>query len=307
VRKTIDGGATWTGVSLTSEFLRYVYFYNTSLGFIVGTNGLILRTANGGATWSPATTGTTQQFSAVFFTSSSTGYASGFNGMIMGSVDGGMSWTALTSGTTTPLGINQFPTATTGIVIGDNGLIRQTLNSGVSWSPVTSGTTTDNLTGLDFIDNAHAFIVGGNVGTNVGCILETTNAGSSWTYMLPGTSRLTRVTFYNANTGYAVGLDGTILKYTSNVGIEEQNAVYSQLQVFPNPAKSVVNIDLRNNLFMENARISLYDISGRLIKTENVVSREVKSLDVNGIRGGTYILKLEEGNQVVGETRVVIK
>ena len=48
--KTLDGGETWTPVtpSLTNYPLSYVFFTNPDTGYIVGYNGVILKTSTGG-------------------------------------------------------------------------------------------------------------------------------------------------------------------------------------------------------------------------------------------------------------------
>ena len=67
---------------------------------------------------------------------------------------------------------------------------------------------------MDFYDANNGVIVGGNVPLNTGTILTTNNSGVTWTVSTPGSSRLIRVDFYDATVGYAVGLNGTILKWS---------------------------------------------------------------------------------------------
>jgi len=45
---TVDGGETWTPVNLTAEDLGDVAFATPAIGLIVGDNGVIRRTTNGG-------------------------------------------------------------------------------------------------------------------------------------------------------------------------------------------------------------------------------------------------------------------
>ena len=212
--KTTNGGTSWSTMIVgTSVALRYVYFFDANNGYITGAGGLVLKTTNAGVTWNAVTTGTGSQLSSIFFTSPTTGYAAGFSGTVIKTTTSASSWSALTSGVGSPLGIVHFPTTTTGIICGDNGVILRTTTSGASWGTVASGTT-DFLTGMDFYDANNGVIVGGNATLNTGNILQTTNGGASWTGFLPGTSRLTRVDFFDSSLGYAVGLDGTILQWT---------------------------------------------------------------------------------------------
>jgi gliding motility-associated-like protein len=212
--KTTNGGSTWSPMTVgTTSNLRYVYFIDATTGFISGAGGLILKTTDGGTSWSTLTTGTAALLNSVFFTTASVGYATGAAGTIIKTTTSGSSWTPVTSGVSSTLGIVYFPTSSNASICGDNGIILRTTTSGASWSTVASGTT-DNLTGLDFIDPSNGFMVGGNAPLNTGNILQTTDGGASWTSFLPGSSRLTRVDYFDANLAYAVGLDGTILQWT---------------------------------------------------------------------------------------------
>jgi hypothetical protein len=49
--KTVNGGATWTTVSSGQSFGSSMRFVNAIVGFASGTGGVILKTVNGGASW----------------------------------------------------------------------------------------------------------------------------------------------------------------------------------------------------------------------------------------------------------------
>jgi photosystem II stability/assembly factor-like uncharacterized protein len=49
INKTTNGGATWKAqTSGTSESLNEIFFLNATTGFVVGTNGTLLKTTDGG-------------------------------------------------------------------------------------------------------------------------------------------------------------------------------------------------------------------------------------------------------------------
>ena len=215
--KTTDGGTTWAPMSLTTaDALKCVWFFDTNTGFISGgvtaTTGSIFKTTDGGTTWTALSVPATSIVTSVYFTSLTNGYASSISGNVYKTTSGGTTWGTVSSGITNLQSI-QFTSATAGISISQSGSIVRSTTSGTSWSAVTSGTA-DPLTGMDFYDANNGVIVGGNVPTDAGTILTTSNSGVSWTLSTPGSSRLTKVDFLDASTGYAVGLDGTILKWT---------------------------------------------------------------------------------------------
>ncbi|MCW3071605.1 MAG: hypothetical protein JWO44_1495 [Bacteroidetes bacterium] len=307
VLKTTNAGLTWTSLSVTTSTLRFVYFYDNSLGFIAGVNGLIKRTSDGGATWTTSSTGTTQQLNSIYFTSATTGYASGFGGTILKTTDGGLNWTLLTSGTTTPLGIIQFTAPMNGIVIGDSDLIRQSSNAGVSWSATSNPSSGNVLTGMDFFNSLEGFIVGGNIGANTGIIMKSNNGGNTWTSYTPGSSRLTRVDFVNANTAYAVGLDGTILKYTSNVGIQELSNDAAEINAYPNPFSASTTIDCGNHTFENNAVVEVYSMDGRLVASKEYSKENKIVFERNNMATGIYIFHIYDGKAIIGKGKISVE
>jgi hypothetical protein len=60
-----------------------VSFVSPTTGWAVGYSGTILKTTNGGATWSLQTSGTTQDLTALQFVNSNRGYAVGNGGTIL--------------------------------------------------------------------------------------------------------------------------------------------------------------------------------------------------------------------------------
>src|SRR5713226_1443217 len=175
----------------------------------VGAGGTILRTTNGGATWTPQSSGTTHWLFGVSFVDANTGTAVGAAGTILLTTDGGATWTPQSSGTTNPLLGVAFVDANTGAGVGDFGTILRTTDGGATWTPQSSGTT-NPLLGVAFVDANTGAAVG-----YFGTILRTTDGGATWTPQSSGTtSWLNGVSFVDANTGTAVGDFGTILRTT---------------------------------------------------------------------------------------------
>ncbi len=94
-------------------------------GWIVGNGGTALRTTDGGATWTPLTTGVTNNLNDVHFKDSNNGWAVGRGGQIITTTNGGNTWTLEGSSTTNDLTGVSF--ATVGYACGLNGtLIKRT-------------------------------------------------------------------------------------------------------------------------------------------------------------------------------------
>jgi photosystem II stability/assembly factor-like uncharacterized protein len=67
-----------------------VHFVDAQTGWAVGDAGTILKTSNGGSSWSSQTSGTNQGLSSVYFTDAQTGWAVGKSGTIVRTINGGI-------------------------------------------------------------------------------------------------------------------------------------------------------------------------------------------------------------------------
>ena len=205
--------------SNTTKKLSSVCFVTADVGYIVGENGLIIKTINGGNNWTTQTSNTTNSLNSVLFINADTGFAVGDGGTILKTINGGTNWTNLTSGTANNLLTLFFVNANTGYIGGDAGLVLKTINSGLNWIqpqqlPVTAHYPCFSL-----------FFTSENVGyaaSYMGLHPKTIDGGLTWTGTEPvGTyggivgGALTSVYFVDANTGFITEQDlKTIYKTT---------------------------------------------------------------------------------------------
>ncbi|WP_181307541.1 YCF48-related protein [Rufibacter sp. XAAS-G3-1] len=144
VAKTTDAGKTWIVLNqATSKPLWDVFFTDSNIGYAVGGDGvssLILKTLNGGGTWTVQTTtpSTTSNHNAVYFTDANTGYCG--NTMIYKTSNGGSNWNEMaTNGQIKDI---FFPTKYIGYSVGYGGTI-------LKYSTLT-GTFEDNIFSKSF-------------------------------------------------------------------------------------------------------------------------------------------------------------
>ncbi len=198
----------WTPqVSGTTSYLYAATFVDANTGTVVGDNGTILHTTDGGSTWAPQSSGTTRVLFGVSFADASTGTVVGDDGIILRTTDGGSTWTAQRSGTTSPLYAVSLADASSGTAVGGDGTILHTTDGGSTWTAQSSGTASQ-LRGVFFVNASTGTAVGGD-GVSSTVILRTTDGGTTWTlqdpvWLYPGTV-LTAVSFVDANVGIAVG------------------------------------------------------------------------------------------------------
>jgi hypothetical protein len=107
-----------------------VSFLDANNAMAAGVNGTILKTTNGGKTWTPQTSGTTNWLYDIAFTDSNTATVVGTSGLILKSTNGGKNWVFQKSGTTTDLYGVSFADARNGTAVGTLGTILRTTRTG---------------------------------------------------------------------------------------------------------------------------------------------------------------------------------
>lgn len=210
--KTSDGGTTWTATTAGANHFYSTSFVNTTTGWVVGLSGTIYKTADAFASVISQTSGTSLRLNAIKMSSATTGWIAGNVGTILKTTTGGISWANKTGITSNDLYATFIINDNTVWFSGYGGTLIRTLDGGTTFSAVTSGTTSV-LYSIFFADANTGWAVGSG-----GVIIKTTDGGTTWSAQSSGlTSDLYSVRFADANRGWAVGANGNML-YTMNGG-----------------------------------------------------------------------------------------
>jgi photosystem II stability/assembly factor-like uncharacterized protein len=190
--------------------------FDGATGYAVGDFGTVLKSTDGGQTWSGLPSGTTSNLSIVQELDPNT--------LIVG---GGCALRESTNGgaTFTPMPINpsdtvcgsdlaaiSFSSATTGYVLLQSGQVLYTTNGGATVAaktsvPLPSGTA--RATGLTFVSTSTGFAT-----TSAGAIEETSDGGNSWTQVNTTFNSLNGIRFITSQTAFAYGPGNTLLQST---------------------------------------------------------------------------------------------
>lgn len=202
---------TWLNPLPQGNPLQSVFFVNSDTGYAVGDLGTIIKTDDGGNSWTLQNSGTEKNLESVYFVDTSIGYSVGDGGVILKTTNGGIEWTVnQVPGVFNTLYLVNFFNPDNGYIVGSNGVIRKTTNGGVDWINQNS-TVTSTLFAASFVNSDTGFVVGSS-----GKILKTINGGIVWE---PQDSQtiisLYSVYFVDADTGYVVGSSGFLAKTTN--------------------------------------------------------------------------------------------
>lgn len=240
--KSTNGGTTWSALTspVAGHWFWDVHFTSVDTGFVVGEEdanmnpygtGIILKTTNGGSTWSIMYTNTSTPMRDLFVLNKDTlfacGGAEGTTCIVIRSIDGGATWTQMgPSYFDAMLGGLIFKDANTGF-LGIYESVFGTFNPTTSnWASITNGNTmTTQISSTYNYWNFASDLIGTtgymmrSNGSDPIFIRKTTNGGTAWTETAINIPFFNAygMDFVNANTGYIVG-DGGVILNTTNGG-----------------------------------------------------------------------------------------
>ena len=250
-------------------------------------------------------------YRSVYFNNSDTGYVNYNGGEILKTTDGGKDWIIqyIPLNNTYSAGAQNiyFADINTGYAATYEGIIKTT-NGGNEWKLIyPSGAYwqsiffTDGMTGYAALDNN---------------IFKTTDGGESWIAQNSGIGEpLSSIYFPVKDTGYAVGLNGTIIKttdgggtYTSvpELGIRNEEL---RIKVYPNPADQIIAISYQLSA-KSLVVLKIYDMVGnevsKLLNKEQEKGDYKIEFNAEKLNNGIYFCGLQAGNSSITGKLVVV-
>lgn len=271
VLRTVNGGETWIKHQVGCTGLRSIFFTDALTGFAAGHAGGIMKTTDGGITWSHRTTATLTDFEDIFFCDPMHGWAAGmapgpsFQSVVARTTDSGETWQVIYPPFTQYLYEIAFADTVNGWISCSNGGILHTTDGGLTWER--QNLLTDNfLYNIDFVDKF---------------------------------------------TGWATGGYGTILKTVHGGMVGEKPIdlpASSGLRTFPNPAPDQVTIAFEPEPGISSELI-LYNLSGAMIRriTTGHAGKGTREIivDVSSLPEGFYWCRVNSGNRTLTAKIVV--
>jgi photosystem II stability/assembly factor-like uncharacterized protein len=235
---------------VTSAKLHSIVFVTARSGWAVGSHGTVLHTEDGGGTWKPQVSGTSDDLYSVSFPTPQSGWAVGQDFAILHTEDGGGTWKLQSNGVkglnlvsvtfATPqsgwvaggsvilhtedgghtwkmqsyrgesLNSLAFATPRSGWAVGDESKILHTEDGGGTWKPQQDKS---DLSSVSLYDVAFTTPQSGWILVEGGNILHTEDGGSSWKnqYHADNNLFLHSIAFATPLAGWAVGDHGTIV------------------------------------------------------------------------------------------------
>jgi photosystem II stability/assembly factor-like uncharacterized protein len=196
--------------------LNDIHMFSTTTAIAVGNGGKIIRTTDGGTSWTSLSSGTSNSLYRISFLDQNTGWIVGYDGTLRKTTDGGNTWVAQSSGVSSYVSLTaiHFIDASTGWLIASDNKIRKTTDGGTSWVVQYTVTATYvSLGDVHFFNANVGLVVGYSMGS--GEIFRTTDGGQTWSSVDKGNSWFTRVCFINDQVGWASGITASTISYSS--------------------------------------------------------------------------------------------
>lgn len=208
----------------TLAWLHDVYFFNENEGFVAGSNGAFLETADGGKTWKKHKNFTDDKILQIVFTDVYHGWllcerdifnrGQNSSSYLMKTTDSGETWEKVefADGGRNRITRIFFNQKGKGLAIGENGAFFELQADGQTWGKSPSPIRYLLLGGV-FSDDQHGTIVGAG-----GTVYFTEDAGASWdqaNVFGDKTAKFNSVFFANQRNGWAVGSQGKIFQTVS--------------------------------------------------------------------------------------------
>ena len=213
-------------IAPVKQELNTVFFLDGKRGWAGGDDGFLIRTDDGGVTWSKQNVATTDAINDIYFRDKERGFLIAGNAIFM-TEDDGSRWVEARrfapsefDGATVELYCIRFSSKKKGWVVGSiskrdrviDSILINTGNSGATWQRQQAPSSSE-LIHVDFDNDRRGWIVGDG-----GTILYTNDGGDTWMRQNSGTHvTLFHVDFRNDKRGLAVGAKGTLLQ-TSDGG-----------------------------------------------------------------------------------------
>ncbi len=333
--RTEDGGDSWDRIADgTDQTINSAWFHGLDNGWIAGPGGAISRTEDGGQTWEELVSGTDNTIREIRFADAQIGWAVGHNGTILRTTDGGGTWQDQSVESDRNLRGLTVHDAQAAWAAGEDQVILVTDDGGSTWTTTHLADdiiwSTPELESVFAVDRDTVWAVGGRFNQPTPMLLST-DGGNTWANVpAPVEVRLMDVHFTSAQSGWAVGEGGTILRYTGpGAGSEVEDddpgngdvdtavdplaeipATFSLAQNYPNPFNPTTQI---RYALAEDAsvQIRVYNVLGQqvllLVNEVQRAGRYEVQLDATNFSSGIYIYRMQAGEFVDTRKMLLMK
>lgn len=270
------------------------YFFNGHTGFLVGSEGNIIKTDDVGQTWTNIYSGVVEDLWAIKFLNRQIGFVVGDFGRILKTEDGGLTWRKVDSGTQEDVYSIAFLNDKEGWVGTENGL-RYTQDGGETWKGVPLPYEHGLIRKIEFDDEGNGF---------------------AYTY----NGLLSMVSYYDTDT--KVGSHVYFLRMLNSTTDMSNNSPAQSLPTdpilfpnYPNPFNATTKIEYQLSQ-AGPVTLKIYNLQGQLVRTLVEEDKRTGSHSVQwdgqsdagkAVASGIYVYVLESAGCKKSEKLLLLK
>jgi photosystem II stability/assembly factor-like uncharacterized protein len=287
-----NNGQNWQLFDVPAHLVDYrdMKFVSNAVGYLCGNQGKLVKTTDGGESWTDISLDPAHNFSKLFFVDENIGWTIDVQGKkILRTTNGGNDWTHATLGSTylhQPVSIF-FLNDQDGFSTTAEGMLFKTSNGGITWEEFHDFLSAGYSSKIYFASETEGWYSVGRA------IYYTTDGGVAWEQQFFGSASFRCMFFLNSQNAWFAGEKGLIANYRSTVFVDENPDQDKSIKVYPNPATSDLFVSLINS-GDEFRNISLFDLKGtKMLEFPNLSLPYSFQLDISPLQTGTYLLKAE--------------
>jgi len=245
-----------------SQNLNSIFFICLNRGSVVGDQGVILRTGDGGDSWITQDSGVTENLYDIYYYDYFIVLAVGTSGTILFTTDTGQNWTIVQTGMMGAYYSGQMISDSIGVAVGVNAIFQpfftRTNDGWTTWQSTSFYIEHENvfyegrLTDVYFMNESVGFataIVDIPAG---GAIVRTIDGGDTWETVLFYDEALYSIDFTWEGVGYAVGDHGAIVQTTDagQTWVELDSGTSTRLRAFDVPSETTATAVGENGMIL---------------------------------------------------------
>ena len=99
----------------------------------------------------------------------------------------------------------------------------------------------------------------------------------------------------------------TVMVHASSVGLKQQELIKNNINLYPNPATSELNLSYTIDALADYKTISIYNNLGQVIREEEIVFKDKHAvIKISDLQNGVYVLNLKSTNSQTVSKRFVV-
>lgn len=312
--KSTDGGKNWVGPKAIAvgstigqnpitRYINNLVFTDANTGYAFGNFGTLLKTTDGGETWTrifnECTADEQHHFNAGMFTSTGTLYIAASWGYMYKMKDGLLTKTFNNKAKTAEdFGVYSFTDDKAMVVgyraAGGNSDILTTIDGGATWLPNEDiYTNTGTLRAIAFSDANNGIVVGDN-----GLVFTTTNGGETWRLddsVYP--VKFNTISITPDKTIFVGGVNTIMRKKSTNSALK--SVINSNIKIFPTNVSDILKISSDNTI----QKVEILNLSGAEIFNSTFNNQNVQ-INMSAFTKGIYCVRVYDA-MGVGIQRVI--